>query len=257
MKILNQDLAKNYQRPSLNRGHIVFTSLLKFQHKILFLDAHIERLLKGAHFLFPEYQWPQNYETIKAAVLQELKDAENASLRVTIFDDVLYFEKRAFELSSATLKMTSAIKLKTPGLLPAYLKHSNYLEIDLELTKARKLGFDDVLFFDYHQNAAEASTSNLFVVTALGDIKTPPACSYVLEGITRGKLSECLKKNGHQVVEQFISMTDLENATEIWLTNAVKGLRFVSQFQDKLFQIEGSQYEKIVGAFGRYGEKYE
>lgn len=257
MKILNQIEAKNYQIPALNRGHIVFTSLVKLQNKVLFIDAHIERLLAGAHFLFPENQWNEKHEVIKGHVQNVLRDVDDSYLRITIFDDVLHLEKKKLPVSLEEVKLARAVKIKTPGLFPPHLKHSNYLEADLEIKNAMKSGFDDVLFFDNQGNAAEASTSNLFIVTREGDIVTPPICSYVLQGITRGKLSECLMKNGYMVVERAIGIADLEKAREIWLTNAVKGVRSVSQFQDKHFSVKGPLYEKAIGLFGRFGEKYE
>lgn len=258
MKILNQEQAKNYQIPSLNRGHIVFSSLIQFNQKILFLDAHIDRLLKGADFLFPQFNWKSKESSIHDAVINVLKNIhEDQYVRLTIFDDVLHIEKRAHEKSDENVKIEVAQTLKTPSLFPDYLKQSNYLLADLELRQAREKGFEDVLFFDVAGNVAEATSSNIFIVTAEGGILTNPTCSYILRGITREKLSECLKKNGMNVIEQAITREDLEKAREIWLTNSVKGLRFVSQFRDKKYSSKDSCYEKSLKFFGRYGENYE
>jgi branched-subunit amino acid aminotransferase/4-amino-4-deoxychorismate lyase len=258
MKILNQEQAKNYQIPSLNRGHIVFTSLVQINQKILFLNSHLERLLKGADFLFPQFNWKSELGTIRDAVIKELSlTNENVYLRLTIFDDVLHIEKKSHEVADENVKLMKAFKLKTQSLFPDFLKQSNYLESDLELRKAKEKGFDDVLYFDVEGNIAEATSSNIFIVTAEGILKTNPASSYVLRGITREKLSECLTKNGFNVQEQILSQDDLEKAREIWLTNSVKGLRFVSQFQEMTYEKANSHYNKCIKIFGRYGENYE
>jgi hypothetical protein len=44
-------------------------------------------------------------------------------------------------------------------------------------------------------------------------------------------------------------------ASEIWLSNSIKGLRFVTQFENKKFKRAESQFDEIVNRFGRYGDK--
>jgi branched-chain amino acid aminotransferase len=258
MKILSHEQAQTYHNAALLRGHVVFTSLIQSDEKLLFFDAHIERLLKGAQFLFPNQSWSLQKEDIGRAVEKELRNVRNHYLRLTIFDDVLFFQKKPREFSSPEVKLGKALRVMTPGLKPDFLKLSNYLEADLELKKVREeSGLDEVLFFDHQQFAAETSSSNIFVVTSDGTIKTPPTCSYVLRGITREKLLVCLRGQGLQVREEALSLDDLEKATEIWLTNAVKGVRYVSQLQNRTFEADNTVYAKAVKSFGRYGENYE
>jgi branched-subunit amino acid aminotransferase/4-amino-4-deoxychorismate lyase len=69
MKILTEEVAKYYQIPSLKRGHLVFTSFISLSGNILFLDEHLLRLIKGAEFLFPEQNWPDNKLKLKQHVL--------------------------------------------------------------------------------------------------------------------------------------------------------------------------------------------
>ena len=76
----------------------------------------------------------------------------------------------------------------------------------------------------------------------------------VLEGVIRKKLLEKCEDQKFQIEEAVISKRDLENAQEIWLTNSVKGIRFVEQFEVHFFQKENSVYQKIINLFGRYGE---
>jgi branched-subunit amino acid aminotransferase/4-amino-4-deoxychorismate lyase len=259
MKILSNEIAQNYQISSLQRGHLVFTSFISHCGKILFLDSHIERLVRGADFLFPNFGWLQNQEKIKQYVETSLSNTNdylqsNFYFRLTIFDECLYLEKREHEVFSDSLKLLTALKVKTIGLLPPYLKVSNYLESDLELIRAKLKNYDDVLFFDKAQNITEASTSNIFVVTKNNQIITPAPSSIILDGITRNKLFEKLQIMGLNISEAPITKTDLEEAREVWLTNSVKGVRFVLQFENIIYEKNDSLFEKVVGAFGRYGE---
>jgi branched-subunit amino acid aminotransferase/4-amino-4-deoxychorismate lyase len=259
MKILSNEIAQNYQINSLQRGHLVFTSFISHCGKIVFLESHIERLVRGADFLFPSCGWLQNQEKIKQYVEAELKNAidyvqNSFYFRLTIFDECIYLEKRELEIFSDSLKLLSALKVKTIGLLPSYLKVSNYLESDLELIRAKLKNYEDVLFFDKLQNVTEASSSNIFIVTKENQIITPAPSSIILDGITRNKLLEKLQVMGLNILEAPITKADLEDAREIWLTNSVKGVRFVLQFEDVVYDKNGSLFEKVIASFGRYGE---
>lgn len=259
MKILSGEMAQHYQISSLQRGHVVFTSFISYNGKILFLDSHIERLIMGADFLFPNAGWALNFEKIKQYIDGVFKNtAENAInnfyFRVTIFDDFLYLQMRRLDHHDDSLKLMSALKVKTIGLLPPFVKLSNYIESDLELIRAKFKNYDDVLFFDSDQNITETSSSNIYIVTEHDEILTPAPSSMVLDGITRKKLLEKLQIDGFNVRVTPVSRLELENAREIWLSNSVKGLRFVSHFEELFFNKNNSLYNKAIAAFGRYGE---
>ncbi|RPJ77588.1 MAG: hypothetical protein EHM20_05905 [Alphaproteobacteria bacterium] len=252
MKILTKELAQHYQIASLQRGYAVFTSFISRNGKILFLDSHLERLLMGADFLFPNADWTKNNEKLKQYVESEFQN--ESYFRLTIFDDNVYLQHRELTASPISVKLTSALKMKTPGLLPPFVKLSNYVEADLELISAKFKNFDDVVFFDHLQNVTEASTSNIFILASNGSILTPAPSSMILDGITRKKLFQKLEANNYPIIESTITKTDLLNAKEIWLTNSVKGIRFVEQFENVNFEIKNSLFEKITSVFGRYGE---
>ncbi|MDD4974299.1 MAG: aminotransferase class IV [Bacteriovorax sp.] len=263
MKILSSEMAQHYQISSLQRGHLIFTSFISYNGKILFLDSHLERLVKGADFLFPDIGWSQNFEKIKQYVEGVFKNTMDRSgdqsmnnnyFRLTIFDDCLHLQQKAFETHNDSLKLMSALKVKTAGLIPPFVKLSNYLESDLELARAKFKSYDDVLFFDYAQNITEASTSNIFIVTTGGAIITPTPSSIILDGVTRKKLLEKLQYLGFNIKEAPVSKSDLLKAREIWLTNSVKGVRFVEQFEELMFDKNDTLFQKVITVFGRYGE---
>ncbi|MBC7540057.1 MAG: aminotransferase class IV [Bacteriovorax sp.] len=259
MNILSSEMAQHYQVNSLQRGHVIFTSFISYNGRILFLDSHLERLVKGADFLFPTIGWAQNIEKIKHYVEEVFKNSNSQSIknyyfRLTIFDDCIHLQQRALETHRDSVKLMSALKVKTAGLIPSFLKLSNYIESDLELVRAKFKNYDDVLFFDNAQNITEASTSNIFIVNAEGDIITPPPSTTILDGVTRKKLIEKLQYQEFNIKEVPVSKSDLLKAREIWLTNSIKGIRFVEQFEDLMFDKKDSLFLKVVAAFGRYGE---
>lgn len=259
MKILSNELAQHYQAASLQRGYCVFTSFISKKGKIIFLDSHVERLLTGADFLFPDVGWTLNHEKLKQYVVNEFDKLtpemqNDGYFRLSIFDDCVHLQKRELLSSPDKLTLTQALKIKTPGLLPPFLKLANYVESDLELVRAKLKNFDEVIFFDHLQNVTEASSSNVFMIAADGSLLTPAPSSMILDGITRKKLCQKLKDSGFNISESSISKTDLLNAREIWLTNSVKGIRFVDQFEDVTFEKKDSIFDRITKIFGRYGE---
>lgn len=259
MKILSEETARLYQNTSLQRGRIVFTSFISYNRKILFLAAHIERLVKGAEFLFPNLGWSDSAHLIKEYVEEVFARASNQQnndlyFRVTIFDDCLYIQQGPLNTQSVSLKLTFAFKVKTASLLPAFVKLSNYLDSDLELAKAKILSFNDVLFLDNENNVTEASTSNVFIVNNEGKIITPKPSSNILEGVTRIMLLEKLRSHEFNIIEAPISKLELQCAKEIWLTNSVKGVRFVQQFENRIFDKKDSLFLKAIAVFGRLGE---
>ncbi len=255
MKLIPDDVAKYYQINSLKRGHEVFTSLIIYGGRILFLEDHIKRLLQGADFLFPQIGWNHKHQQVTEVVINSCAEmVGNFYLRVTIFDDSIHLEKKVLEQGIDHLKLAVAQKRKSLGLNPAFLKSSNYLDADLEILLAKSRHFDDVLFLDTSEMVTEASSSNIFIVTADNKILTPPSSSMVLEGILKKNLIDMLPEFGLKVEEECFSRSTLFAANEIWLTNSVRGIRFVTQLEEKTFQRSNSHFNLIIKSFGIYGE---
>ncbi len=259
MKILTSEIAQHYQISSLQRGHLIFSSFISVNGKILFLDSHLERLVKGADFLFPNLGWPQNSQKIKNYVLQYFQEINDHSFtnfyfRLTLFDDSLYLQHRRSEVFSDSINLTTAVKIKTPSLIPEYVKFSNYVESDIEIVRARFKNFDDIVYLDNSQHITEASTSNIFIVNNNGVIKTPKPSSMILDGIVRKQLLCFLQKENFQILEAPIAIEEFKMASEIWLTNSVKGIRFVDQFDNIKYSKKNSVFERVSLLCGRYGE---
>ncbi len=70
-------------------------------------------------------------------------------------------------------------------------------------------------------NALEGAASNLFIVKD-NNIITPPKSENLLPGITRDVILELANNHDLVVTESNISLDELGNADEIWLTSSVK-----------------------------------
>jgi len=76
----------------------------------------------------------------------------------------------------------------------------------------------------------------------------------VLEGVLKNKIIEALPRMGIKIEEQVFLKSELFSAKEIWLTNSIRGIRFVAQLEEKVFQRKNSHFDRIVSFFGSYGE---
>lgn len=254
MKIISLDSTDIYQSNNLNRGVQTFTSFISGQTQFIFLSEHLERLVKGADYLFPKAKWPSHVQEIKDFLKVEFVPAHY--FRLAIVDDVLLFSKKPHAPKAPFVALGNASSLKVISIIPSFIKSPNYLLAELELLEAKKRKCDDVIFFDQLGNATEASTSNLFAVIDHKTILTPKLSSMVLAGVTRVKLIEYLKASGFTVIESDISKSELESSQEIWLTNSIQGIRLVDRYEKSDMFKEKTIYQSVCQEFGRFGEKF-
>jgi para-aminobenzoate synthetase/4-amino-4-deoxychorismate lyase len=87
---------------------------------------------------------------------------------------------------------------------------------------AQKYGYDDVIFLNEKGEVTEGATNNIFIERA-GSLLTPALSCGLLNGIYRQSL---LEKN-LQAREATLYLDDLLQAEEIYICNAIRGLRRV------------------------------
>ena len=100
-------------------------------------------------------------------------------------------------------------------------KTTNRAWRDAELGKARKAGYDEVLFLNERGELTEGAITNVFLEIS-GRIYTPPPSSGLLEGVFRRHL---LKDRSLRVSERVLFPEDLGKADRVFLTNSVRGMQ--------------------------------
>lgn len=103
--------------------------------------------------------------------------------------------------------------------LPAGAKITgSYANNALAMEHAQSAGLDDGLLLDIRGNLAEATTSNVFLVSG-GRLLTPPRSADILPGITRSTVIELAANElGLSTEENELSLADLYGADECFLT---------------------------------------
>ena len=95
-----------------------------------------------------------------------------------------------------------------------------YLPRLLGLREAQRAGCMEALWFTTSKYLAEGSISNVFVVHH-GVLKTPPLDTPVLPGVARGAVLELAHQAGIEAEECPLSIDDLLDAEEVFLTNVI------------------------------------
>jgi branched-subunit amino acid aminotransferase/4-amino-4-deoxychorismate lyase len=99
----------------------------------------------------------------------------------------------------------------------------------------RAQGADDALLVDAAGRLLETSVANVFV--RLGErLLTPLSPGRCLPGVMRGWLLSHAVDLGFEVVEADVTLGELEEADEVWLTNAVLGVRRVGSVDDRTWR---------------------
>ncbi|MBI3922657.1 MAG: aminotransferase class IV family protein, partial [Armatimonadetes bacterium] len=114
--------------------------------------------------------------------------------------------------------ITSARRNETSPL--SRIKSLNFLDKLLARRGARSAGAEEALFLNVEGNVAEAAASNVFLVLG-GQLVTPDLSSGLLPGITRAAVIEVGGRLGLQVEERAVSLAELRDADEAFLTNSV------------------------------------
>lgn len=141
------------------------------------------------------------------------------------------------------------------------IKSGNYLNNILAVSEGIKLGADDCLMLNPAGVVTEASNSNvLFVID--GKVVTPSAQSGILRGITKASIARMSTAYGFTLEERELRATDIEKASECFVTSAtrevmpVSGIRLESG-QWREFPAGGGELtRKVAKAYKDFVQKY-
>jgi len=114
------------------------------------------------------------------------------------------------------------------------LKSANYLPYVMAALFARENRINDCLLLNEHNRICDSTIANIFWVKG-ENILTPPLQEGCIAGVMRKFLIERLRAAGYKLHETNCEIQDLENADEVFLTNAVQGIRWVKEFRNKIY----------------------
>ena len=131
----------------------------------------------------------------------------------------------------------------------SHIKSNNYLPYSMGALYAKKNSLNDCLIFNSSNRIAESTIANVFIVID-GVIKTPALTEGCVSGVMRKYLLSRFKADNLPVLESEIHKGDLLAASEVFLTNALYGIRWVSKVAHSNYSNHMSSlfYEKYIAS---------
>lgn len=218
--------------------------------QILFGAFHFQRLFHGLHVL--QFELPQHF-TPKYLQQQVLDLCERnqtlhaARVRLVVFrgDGGLFDPANLqpnFVIQTTPLESPNQ-RLNENGLVVdvygdvakaldtfSSLKSNNFLPYVMAALYARKQRLNETLVLNQHQRICDCTTANVFWVSE-GEVFTPPLDEAPVAGTVRRFLLEN-SVAGLRVHEMALTAATLTSASEVFVTNAIHGIRWVGQFRD-------------------------
>jgi len=237
---------------SFRYGDGCFETMRVYQGQILLADLHFERLFASLGLLHIEIP-PYFTKTYLANLITELCSINDVSglarVRLTVFrgggglyaseENTPHFIIQSWELSPTILELNDigwsldicpGIHKSTDSL--ANIKSNNCLPYILASQYAKQHSCNEALLLNHYERVADTTIANVFMVKK-GIIYTPP----LSEGGVCGVMRKHLLNDDYpfEMVEKPLAVADLENADEIFLSNAVFGIRWVDRFRDSSY----------------------
>lgn len=243
--------------PADNRGYRygdgLFETLKVLHKKICLGDDHFDRFFNGLKLLRVEI--PAHLDAVKLTerilLLCEKNQCDQLArvrLSASRGNGGLYEDKPGFQYIIECWPASETVnQLNTNGLVIdifpdarkssdafSHLKSANFLPYVMAAQYAKEHQLNDCLVLNHHDRIADATIANLFLIKA-DSLLTPPLSEGPVAGIMRKHLLEKCSAAGYTAIEKPIAPADLEEADEVFLTNAMNGIRWVKQYRNKIY----------------------
>ena len=117
------------------------------------------------------------------------------------------------------------------------IKSANFLPYSMAALWALEHQSDDCLVLNTKGNVADATIANLFIIRK-GIISTPSLQEGCVNGVMRRWLLEKFRGPRYESIETALREEDVLSADEVFLTNAVTGIRWVKKFGNREYSNE-------------------
>jgi branched-chain amino acid aminotransferase len=248
-----ENAAVGLHNRSFKYGDGLFETM-RFQNgQILFVDAHFERLVAGMFVLGFETSF-FDVEAVYQDCLKLVseKNLSTARIRLHVYRNdggnykpatdqcsyVIYadgLEQDRFVINDKGFHIGLYADIRKPINSLSGIKSANGLLYVLAARHADIQNWNEALILNEQGRICECSASNVFLIMPDKSILTPALTEGCLAGVMRKNLIELLKNSGRKVVEGAVLTEDLYRAEEVFLTNAIQGIRWCIAFREKRF----------------------
>jgi branched-chain amino acid aminotransferase len=249
----------------LRYGDGLFETMKMKQGQLILEDEHFARLWKGMqvlHFSIPKYFTPDLLQQEILNLANKNQHALNARVRITVFrgngglydvvDNVPHYIIQTWplpehngELNNNGLDLGIYTAVKKSCDILSNLKTNNYLPYVMAAWEAKKQKWNDVIILNTFGRICDASIANIFLIKD-EVICTPALSEGCVAGVMRKHVLQQLTTAGFTWAEKEITVEELLDADEVFLTNAIYNMRWVKAINEKKFT--AATIQKIYSA---------
>ncbi len=236
----------------LRYGSGLFETIRYANGKLCLADWHFERLFNGLNLLgfeLPAYFKP-GYLSDQVSSLCKKNQHKTARIRINVFkgNGGIYdgdnspnciiqswkLPEAEFQLNENGLVTGIYNDARKPQDVFSNLKSNNYLLYSMAALYAKKQLLNDAFLLNTSGAVCDATIANIFIVKN-DVIYTPPLQAGCVAGIMRRFVMKEGPNHGFDVREKELSREELLAADEVFLTNAIKAIRWVHHCQDSVY----------------------
>jgi branched-chain amino acid aminotransferase len=239
---------------SLRYGDGLFETIRIYNGRILNSDFHFDRLYNGLSILqfeIPKLFTPEFLINKIKALLKKNGHEKNARVRLMVFrgNGGIFDQENNFpNYIIETWPLSDKIELNENGLTVdvfpdarkscdqfSNLKSNNYLPYAMAGLFAKKNRLNDAIVLNAFGRVCESAIANIFIIKDT-TIFTPPLSEGCVAGVMRRWMLEKFSLKNYVLAEKDLSVNDVLEADEFFLTNSIHPIRWVQNFGEKKYE---------------------
>ncbi len=234
-------------------GDGVWEGIRLHHSKLLFIDAHLDRLFNSAKGIDLKIHLTKNEiisEIFKVIHKNQMTDDVHIRLVVTRGDKITPYQNPKANIGRINYVIIPEHKKTDPtiydeglhigrveivrpteNILSTHLNTLSKLNCILGSIEANKLGYDEGIMNDLYGNVSTCNSTNLFFI--INNQVWTSTGEYCLNGITRSKVIYICQNNDINCIQKNFTFDDIKNCDEAFVTGTFAGVIPVSKIENK------------------------
>lgn len=274
--ILHNDSIRDAAEPCLTPGQVgllsgwgVFSTMRVSRGVLFAYERHFARMKRDAELL--RVPFPEDPAWIESRLLKlvEANQATDATLRVVVVRNKGGMWQGPVDRDFDLIALMSDLKAWGQAVRLGVVEQSRHAANRFAGTKvlswafnltwyeeAHCDGYDEVVLINEKGFVSECTSANIFAAKG-GEVWTPPQSAGCLPGVTRELLlSDEIRVPGLNVTERDLTLADLEDADEVFITSTTRDLLPVKSIAGISVNEGGGVCASLCSALRGYTDRY-
>lgn len=238
---------------SFQYGDGLFESMRIINGQLLFFEDHWERILRGMSICGMSSADFNSLEirNIADEIIQR-NNVNGGRMKLLVYrysegfykpetDGVKYListhdtEHERFVWNTQGWQTGLFTSIRKPINFLSEVKSTSALLYVLAAREARINHWDEIFILNEAGFLCEGSFSSVFLVDENRTIHTPALTEGPLPGVMRKHAIKLIREAGMECIERTVAVEELLHAREVFVTNAIQGIRWVVSYRDKRY----------------------